>query len=297
MARIRSIKPEFPQLEWTGRVSRDSRLLFLLLHPICDDEGRTRGGSRMLASILCPYDSDAPSSIDAWLKELEREKAIVRYTIGVDHYLAITNWEEFQKVDHPTKSKLPPPPSLARNARKLARVREASGLDQGSKDQGSKEPTFDAFWTVCAKKVGKGAATDAFEKACTKVAPSVLIAAMARYGASRKNEDQKFTKHPTTWLNQECWSDETGAAGAATSPPKPIHPSWDGHSGALIELISEPMFRTYFSRVEFAEGPPIRLIAKNEFYRATIEKRFGSEIRRCYGESTVIDLAAHTIAA
>ena len=49
MARIRTIKPEFPQSESMGRVSRDARLLFVQLWCICDDHGRTRAASRMLA--------------------------------------------------------------------------------------------------------------------------------------------------------------------------------------------------------------------------------------------------------
>jgi hypothetical protein len=59
MARIRTIKPEFPQSESMGRISRDARLLFVQLWCICDDHGRTRAASRMLASLLFPYDDDA----------------------------------------------------------------------------------------------------------------------------------------------------------------------------------------------------------------------------------------------
>jgi len=42
MARIRTIKPEFPHSESMGRVSRDARLLFVMLFTIVDDEGRAR---------------------------------------------------------------------------------------------------------------------------------------------------------------------------------------------------------------------------------------------------------------
>ncbi len=70
MARIRTIKPEFPQSESMGAVSRDARLLFIMLFTLADDEGRLRGNSRMLASILFPYDSDAPKLTDKWVNEL-----------------------------------------------------------------------------------------------------------------------------------------------------------------------------------------------------------------------------------
>lgn len=131
MARIRTIKPEFPQSQSMGKVSRDARLLFIELWTIADDEGRTRAASRMLASLLFPYDDDAPSLIEGWLSELEGVGCIVRYTIEGDDYLEVCKWSDHQKIDRPSKSKFPP-------SRGLASPRERSSLDQGprTKDQG-----------------------------------------------------------------------------------------------------------------------------------------------------------------
>ena len=39
MARIRTIKPEFPQSETIGKLSREARLLFIQLWTLADDEG------------------------------------------------------------------------------------------------------------------------------------------------------------------------------------------------------------------------------------------------------------------
>jgi hypothetical protein len=74
MARIRTIKPEFPQSESIGRMSRDARLLFVKMWTLADDSGRLRASSQMLASLLYPYDDDAASLIDLWLAEIEREE-------------------------------------------------------------------------------------------------------------------------------------------------------------------------------------------------------------------------------
>ena len=139
MARIRSIKPEFPQSESMGRVSRDARLTFIQLWTLADDEGRLRGNSRMLASLLFPYDDDAKDLIDGWLEELEREDCIRRYKIGGDTYVQIANWLIHQKIDHASKSKIPP---FDESSRVLAKPREGSWEDQGSriKDQGKEEP-------------------------------------------------------------------------------------------------------------------------------------------------------------
>lgn len=143
MARIRSIKPEFPQSESMGNVSRDARLTFIQLWTIADDEGRLRGNSRMLASLLFPYDDDAPALIDGWLKELEDEGCIVRYKSGAQSYVQLCNWLTHQKIDKPSKSKIPP---FDESSRTLANPREVSSEDQGSrtKDQGEDRTTTDA---------------------------------------------------------------------------------------------------------------------------------------------------------
>jgi len=110
MSRIRTIKPEFCESESIGRVSRDARLLFVQLWTIVDDAGRTRAAPKMLAGRLYPYDEDISArEIDGWLAELEREGCIARYQVGGGHYLQVTNWSKHQKIDHPTKSKLPGP--------------------------------------------------------------------------------------------------------------------------------------------------------------------------------------------
>lgn len=107
MARIRTIKPEFPQSETVGNLSRDARLLFIQLWTIVDDEGRARAASRMLASLLYPYDDDAPSLMDGWLAELQRAGCIRRYVVEGSQYLDLPTWLKHQKIDKPSRSKLP----------------------------------------------------------------------------------------------------------------------------------------------------------------------------------------------
>src|SRR5258708_6298388 len=107
MGRIRSIKPEFPQSETIGKLSRNARLLFIQLWTIVDDDGRTRAASRMLASLLYPYDEDAPKLIDKWLDELEGADSIRRYVVDGNAYLDIPNWRKHQKIDRPTPSRIP----------------------------------------------------------------------------------------------------------------------------------------------------------------------------------------------
>lgn len=138
MARIRTIKPEFPQSESMGRVSRESRLCFILLWTLADDAGRLRGNSRMLASLLFPYDDDAKTLIDGWLAELSTEGCIARYEVQGTSYVQISQWLEHQKIDRPSESKLP---EFGKPSRKLAKPRDDS-LRKG--EEGSAEPQSDS---------------------------------------------------------------------------------------------------------------------------------------------------------
>lgn len=161
MARIRTIKPEFAHSESMGNVSRDARLLFVLLWSQADDEGKQRGSPRLLKGMLFPYDDVSAGEIETWLAELVRENCIERYEIDGAHYLRIVKWREHQKIDRPAASKFPDPghaappredSSLPREASSDTREpsslpREPSSTDQGSRkgpgpgpeDRGPKE--------------------------------------------------------------------------------------------------------------------------------------------------------------
>lgn len=145
MSRIRTIKPEFPQSESMGRVSRDARLLFVNLWPICDDHGTARGNSRMLASLLFPYDDDAPQLIEGWIQELEREGCIVRYDSAGSSYVHVVNWPKHQKIDRPGKPQHPLPGSLAIIREPSRTFDSGSGIrDQGPRTkEGGQAPATD----------------------------------------------------------------------------------------------------------------------------------------------------------
>lgn len=141
MARIRTIKPELPQSESMGRVSRDARLLFVMLFTIVDDEGRARAAPRMLASLLFPYDDDAKSKLAEWLAELEQENCVELYEVAGNAYLRIASWLSHQRIDKPSRSRLPPPPAkpdeLSANARE-ASAPEGKGVEgNGEEGKGS----------------------------------------------------------------------------------------------------------------------------------------------------------------
>lgn len=108
MARIRTIKPEFPKDEIVGAMTRDVRLLFLLLLTLADDEGRFRASAALIRAELFPYDEDlSQATVSDWLGVLERLGRIRFYVVDEQQYAEIVNFKKHQRVERPSPSKLP----------------------------------------------------------------------------------------------------------------------------------------------------------------------------------------------
>lgn len=235
-----------------GRVSRDARLLFIQLWPICDDHGRTRAASRMLASLLFPYDDDAPSLIDGWLSELEREGCIVVYEHEGSRYLQVCNWLKHQKIDKPSRPQFP---AFDESSRILANPREHSLLDQGPriKDQGSKntvQPTaarFDEFWAAYPNKKGRATALAKWKAKKLDSRADEIIAHVRKMLDQDDGWQRGFVPMGSTYIHQERWTDEPkGPPNAAGSPPRPAQTNPGGSSPRKEE--------TPQSRLEAAES-------------------------------------------
>lgn len=227
MARIRTIKPEFPQSETIGSLSRDARLLFVQLWTIVDDAGRARAASRMLASLLYPYDDDAKGLIDQWLDELETQKVIRRYEVDGSRYLEIVNWLEHQKIDRPSPSRLPEYRETSSTPREHSREIDADLVPRTStKDDLSRAVSperanshFEDFWKAYPRRDGPNPRKDAERKfealVKTGVEPSMMIEAAKQLAvdeARRGNVGTRFIPQAVTWLNQQRWIDHAAIA-------------------------------------------------------------------------------------
>ncbi len=69
--------------------------------------------------------------------------------------------------------------------------------------------SFNAFWKICPRKKGKGAAHKAFMKALKIADAETITAAMTAWAASPDvvGKDPQYVCHPSTWLNQERFTD------------------------------------------------------------------------------------------
>jgi hypothetical protein len=111
VARIRTIKPEFWSSLTVAQLSPHARLTFLGLLNYVDDYGRGRDECRLIKAAVWPLDDAVGSDeIQTWLAEIESQLLVLRYAVKGRHYLQVANWDEHQRVHHPTASPFPAPP-------------------------------------------------------------------------------------------------------------------------------------------------------------------------------------------
>lgn len=77
------------------------------------------------------------------------------------------------------------------------------------KDSPLVDADFETFWHSYPRRMAKGQAVKAWRTSLKKALPALIISGAKRYAAENVGTDPKFLKHPATWLNAECWMDET----------------------------------------------------------------------------------------
>jgi hypothetical protein len=306
MPRIRTIKPEFQISASMGRVSREARLTFILLWPQCDDSGRVRGNSRMLASVLFPYDDDAVRLIDGWLGELEKDGCIIRYEIEGTEFIAVSVWSH-QKIDHPSPSRLPAPPDKKAKKTRIkprehtANVSETSDKPRAVSSTGPEGkgmevlsakadmPEFQDFWN--AYPTDKNMSKKAAEKQWNRLSPekrSAAIAAVPGFKAYCAANSWYRPKHAEGWLSQERFE---GYA-AEAQPQTETDPSWGSLAGKLSAQIGDGNFQSYFADARVVDGDPQRIQVKSPLKKRLIEQKFPKQLRAAFAGDFVIEVAA-----
>lgn len=109
MARIRTIKPEFFTSLTVANLSHQARLTFVGLWTHVDDRGRCVDDARLVKAALWPLDDRTSKDVDVDLWEIADAGLIQRYTVDGKKFIAVTTWEEHQRISRPSGSKHPAP--------------------------------------------------------------------------------------------------------------------------------------------------------------------------------------------
>jgi hypothetical protein len=134
-ARKRTIDPGIWSDGGFMQLSDGARLFFIGLISNADDEGRGSAVTKALAARIFPSEgADRITAIEGYKAEVVEHTHTVFYEADGSAYYALLKWKDYQRVDHPQPSAIPPP-SMARQAgsfRPAAAVEELFGKAAGA---------------------------------------------------------------------------------------------------------------------------------------------------------------------
>lgn len=117
----------------------------------------------------------------------------------------------------------PPNPS-SHDRRNRRRSAEADSEPEG----------FSAWWDQYPRQTGEAGARKAYGAALREGAtPGDLMAGVLRYAAERMGQEERYTKTPSNWLHDGCWTDKPA------SKPVPARPASNGRSAPVSYLDRE----------------------------------------------------------
>jgi hypothetical protein len=113
MPRKRMIDPDIWDSQQFISLPIPGRLLFIGLFSNADDEGMLRGNPEYLRKIIFGYDLDiTPEQVKQWRDLIATKQLIKVLTDGNGEYINVVTFHKYQKINHPSPSKLPPPNQL-----------------------------------------------------------------------------------------------------------------------------------------------------------------------------------------
>ena len=129
------------------------------------------------------------SKIQRILKLFENCQQIEQQTNNLCRVISILKWDDYQQSNIQLNTER----TLNNNTKNIKNIY----IDQ-----------FNEFWNVYNKKVSKPKAITAYNRALKKVDHQTIMDALKKQKKLWEGKDKAYIKHPTTWLNQECWEDE-----------------------------------------------------------------------------------------
>lgn len=108
MARKRMIDPSIWINEDFGTLTNLAKLVYIGLFSMADDEGRGKASPAYIKAVLFPYNDDLRiADIIKTLSEISSTMSVIFYSCDENMYYTLTSWKTWQKIDKPSKSKIP----------------------------------------------------------------------------------------------------------------------------------------------------------------------------------------------
>ena len=204
--------------------------LWAYLITYVDDFGRGSAEPDILKGFVFPRRKCVTeATIKTALTDLANMGLIHLYEVDGDSYLCLRNWEKHQKPRAAT-SKYPAPPEVdsecmqmqtdasrcsqvdadAPDTRYSINDTRYSDNDNGQSADADKCARFVDFWKIYPNKVKKSAAITAWKAGkCEKIADTIIADVQRRCDTEWKGDGAQYVPHPTTYIHQRRWEDET----------------------------------------------------------------------------------------
>jgi hypothetical protein len=203
LARIRSDKPEAYQSETLAEISLAAERTFKGMATIADDKGRLADKPAQINGELWSMrGSHGKDDLESELVEMVKVDLVCRYT-GCDgkRYVHMVSWDKHQKIDRPSKSRLPRCP-LHQSAA------DYCGLHEGACDfpTPSRHPREGSRDLQQGETGHPDAAGDLASTAAPDPAPLSLVISETE-GSKRSDQgEQKSSRHPREGSMQDLGS-------------------------------------------------------------------------------------------
>lgn len=185
MARARNIKPGFFSNEDIAELSFGSRLLFIGLWTLSDREGRLEDRPKRIRGELFRFDDVSTETLSEWLDVLANKGFIVRYCVGKENYIQITNFVKHQNPHKKEQASSIPGPS------EIVASPVITGQDREKPDHAGLIPS--------SLIPDSGFSDSPNSDSVTEPAPRVVP-----FTARRKPEEPKEWEHTQEF--RECWN-------------------------------------------------------------------------------------------
>jgi uncharacterized protein YdaU (DUF1376 family) len=126
------------------------------------------------------------------------------------------------EASSPDETFLPKEPELGfrhpePRARGTALVPISNRASRSIATTGDTVGSFEAWWSAYPRKKSKDGARKKYAEVIKsgRSTERELLEGALRYASEQAGQDPRYTKHPTTWLNNGCWADES----QAVNPP------------------------------------------------------------------------------
>jgi hypothetical protein len=212
--RKRTINPDFFTDTKTGRLSALSQVLFIGMWCLSDREGYIEDDIDYIKVQILPY---SKSSIKNNLEELVEKRIVIRCNYKGENLLNILNFKKHQPI-HPHEAKSPYPPIDSEDVIKCNDITLPPN-DNGRGNGKSKSLPFEDFYKLYPIKKSKAEAERKWKYLSQDIQSKCIdVLKSTEYKNWLAEQDIKFVKHPSTWLNQGCWEDELSSKKPKLTP-------------------------------------------------------------------------------